>query len=214
MSSTVVNDSKLFQLVSEFEKFRIEVDEDIDSIYTRFTKIVNESKVLGKNFSNGDLVRKILRSLPSKFNLNVTAISESHDLNTLQIESLVENLKTHEVELKIQQREYTFEPKKKLLVLKSKKEEESETDEDDKESLCVKKFKRFMRNPEKRNSFKNYFKKESGFRKGVMLKMMRNVHHRNVIIVERLDIYEASARKYLKEQKEKRHKKKDKKKGT
>ncbi|KAK8924196.1 hypothetical protein KSP39_PZI019371 [Platanthera zijinensis] len=41
-----VKDSKLFQLESEFEKFRMEVDEDIDSMYTRFTKIVNDSKVL------------------------------------------------------------------------------------------------------------------------------------------------------------------------
>ncbi|KAK8947090.1 hypothetical protein KSP39_PZI007438 [Platanthera zijinensis] len=49
-----VKDSKLFQLESEFEKFKMEVDEDVDSMYTRFSKIVNDSKILGKSFSNGD----------------------------------------------------------------------------------------------------------------------------------------------------------------
>ncbi|KAK8952090.1 hypothetical protein KSP39_PZI003293 [Platanthera zijinensis] len=111
----------------------MEVDEDVDSMYTRFSKIINDSKILGKSFSNGDLVRKILRSLPPKFNPKVSVISESHDLKTLQIENLIGNLKTHEVELRIQQQEYNVEPRKKALALKSKKVVESEFDEDEEE---------------------------------------------------------------------------------
>ncbi|KAK8930882.1 hypothetical protein KSP39_PZI016435 [Platanthera zijinensis] len=109
-----VNDSKLFQLESEFEKFKMEVDEDVDSMYTRFNKIVNDSRILGKSFSNGDLVRKILRSLPLKFNPKVTPISESHDLKSLQIENLIGNLKTHEVELRIQNKSITWNQERKL----------------------------------------------------------------------------------------------------
>lgn len=203
-----VKDSKLFQLESEFEKFRMEVDEDVDNMYTRFTKIVNDSKVLGKVFSNGDLVRKILRSLPPKFNPKVTAISESHDLKALNIESLIGNLKTHEVELKIQQHEY-MEPKKKGLALRSKKVEtsDSEEEEEDEESLFVRKFKKFMRNPERRNSFKKYFKKET-FRKkkGKEGDEEEERPPPECYHCKKLGHIRSKCPKYLKELKEKKHK--------
>ncbi|KAK8961996.1 hypothetical protein KSP40_PGU017551 [Platanthera guangdongensis] len=62
----------------------MDADEDVDSMYTRFTEIVNTSKILGRTFSNSDLVRKNLRSLPPKFNPK-----ESYDPNMIKDESLV-----------------------------------------------------------------------------------------------------------------------------
>ncbi|KAK8938726.1 hypothetical protein KSP39_PZI011548 [Platanthera zijinensis] len=139
----------------------MEIDEDVDSMYTRFTKIVNASRSLGKNFPNGDLVRKILRSLPPRFNPKVTAIAESHEISALEIESLIGNLKTHEVELKIQAEEYPKEMKKKGLALKASKERKTSdfSEEDEEESLYVREFKKFMKNPRKQGKFKRFLKK-------------------------------------------------------
>ncbi|KAK8936982.1 hypothetical protein KSP39_PZI012083 [Platanthera zijinensis] len=139
----------------------MEIDEEVDSMYTRFTKIVNAFRSLEKTFSNGDLVRKILQSLPPRFNPKVTAIVESHNISTLEIESFIGNLMTHELELKIQNEEYSREAKKKALALKATKENEvvEESDDEDEVSLYVWEFRSFMKNSKRHEKFKRFLKK-------------------------------------------------------
>ncbi|GAV67232.1 UBN2 domain-containing protein, partial [Cephalotus follicularis] len=48
----------------EYELFLMHDNESISDMFTRFTTIVNSLKNLGKNYSNQELVRKILRCLP------------------------------------------------------------------------------------------------------------------------------------------------------
>ncbi|CAL9075391.1 unnamed protein product, partial [Musa textilis] len=50
--------------------------ETICDMYTRFMDVVNSLRVLGKSFSNFDLVSKILRSLPKRWDPKVTTIQE------------------------------------------------------------------------------------------------------------------------------------------
>ncbi|KAK8924002.1 hypothetical protein KSP39_PZI019255 [Platanthera zijinensis] len=139
----------------------MEIDEEVDGMYTRFTKIVNASRSLGKSYSNSDLVRKILRSLPPHFNPKVTDIVESHDISTLEIESLIGNLKTNEIELTIQDEEYPREIKKKGLALKVRREMKAaeESKDDDEESLYVREFRKFMKNLKRLGMFKKLLKK-------------------------------------------------------
>ena len=59
-----VKESKINILVHKYELFKMEHDESITEIFTHFTDIINGLKYLGKSYSNSDLVRKILRSLP------------------------------------------------------------------------------------------------------------------------------------------------------
>ena len=59
-----VKKSKINMLVHKYELFKIEHDESITEMFTHFTDIINDLKNLGKSYSNNDLVRKILRSLP------------------------------------------------------------------------------------------------------------------------------------------------------
>ena len=59
-----VNESKINMLVHKYELFKMEHDESITEMFTHFTDIINDLKNLGKSYSNSDLVRKILRSLP------------------------------------------------------------------------------------------------------------------------------------------------------
>ncbi|GAV59610.1 UBN2 domain-containing protein, partial [Cephalotus follicularis] len=56
--------AKEIMLVHEYELFMMHNEECISDMFTRFTTIVNSLKNLGKNYSNQELVRKILRCLP------------------------------------------------------------------------------------------------------------------------------------------------------
>ncbi|MQM21098.1 hypothetical protein Taro_054132 [Colocasia esculenta] len=60
-----VRETKASILVSEYEMFRMKSDETTSEMFARFMLLVNGLKGLGKDYSNSDLVRKVLRSLPS-----------------------------------------------------------------------------------------------------------------------------------------------------
>ena len=69
-----VKESKINMLVHKYELFKMEPTESITNMLTMFTDIINYLKSLGKDFSNFDLVRKILRSLSKSWELKVIAI--------------------------------------------------------------------------------------------------------------------------------------------
>ena len=60
-----VKESKINMLVHNYELFNMTPEESITVMYTRFTTIINALNALGKSYTNSDLVRKILRSLPN-----------------------------------------------------------------------------------------------------------------------------------------------------
>lgn len=94
-----VKDSKINMLVTKYELFKMNTNESISDMYARLTCICNELASLGKPYSDGDKVQKILRSLPKALNTKVTAIKEAKDLRTLKIEELLGSLMTHELEM-------------------------------------------------------------------------------------------------------------------
>jgi hypothetical protein len=59
--------------------------------------IANSFDVLGEKMSDAKLVRKILRSLPKRFDMKVTAIEEAHDINTMKVDELIGSLETFEL---------------------------------------------------------------------------------------------------------------------
>ncbi|GAV63836.1 UBN2 domain-containing protein, partial [Cephalotus follicularis] len=92
-----VKDAKLSMLVHEYELFKMNEDEDIKSMFTRFTNIINALQSLDKTFSNSELVRKILRCLPRSWMPKVTAIEEAKNLSILPLEDLLGSLMTYEL---------------------------------------------------------------------------------------------------------------------
>ena len=72
-------------------------NETISVIFTRLTDITNDLKSLGRMYSNADLVQKILRSLPDKWDPKVTGIQEAKNLSTLPLNELMGSLITHEL---------------------------------------------------------------------------------------------------------------------
>ncbi|WCJ18271.1 hypothetical protein M5689_000638 [Euphorbia peplus] len=67
---------------------------------SRFTKIVNCLKGLGKDIEEQERVKKILRSLPRSWQAKKTAIEEVQDLGYYLYDELIGSLITHEMSMK------------------------------------------------------------------------------------------------------------------
>lgn len=141
-----VKESKVNMLVHEYELFTMRQEESISEMFARLSEITNGLKGLGKVCTEHDLVRKILRSLPTVWNPKVTAIEEAKDLSKLSIDELIGSLMTYE----LNQKRGEEEKRKKSLALRASPEEsdssEDETPEDSNEELAMisKQVKRLM----------------------------------------------------------------------
>ncbi|KAA0046626.1 gag-proteinase polyprotein [Cucumis melo var. makuwa] len=90
--------SRLQVLSSKFKALKIVEDE----IVTEFNvlcvmDLANESFALREKLSNTNLVKKVLRTLPSRFNIKVTAIEEANDITTMKLDELFGSLRTFEL---------------------------------------------------------------------------------------------------------------------
>ncbi|CAL9097919.1 unnamed protein product [Musa textilis] len=94
-----VKDSKVNILMHDFEVFRMAPSETIDDMFSCFSNVINSLKALGKCFSDFELISKILKSLPKRWDPKVTTIQEAKDLNNLSIEELIGSLMTYEMSL-------------------------------------------------------------------------------------------------------------------
>ncbi|GAV56891.1 UBN2 domain-containing protein, partial [Cephalotus follicularis] len=86
---TQVKEAKISMLVHDYEMFTMNENEDIKSMFSRFTNIINALQALGKTYSNSEMVRKILRCSPKSWMPKVTAFEEAKNLNILPLEDLL-----------------------------------------------------------------------------------------------------------------------------
>ena len=74
---------------------KINENESINKMITHFMHIINQCKALENAYTNVEMVRKILGSLPNIWRLKVIAIQEGRDLNALSLDVLIGPLKTN-----------------------------------------------------------------------------------------------------------------------
>ena len=93
-------------------------------------------KGLGKEYTNTDLVRKVLRSLPPSLHTKATIIEESESLSTFSLKEFIGSLMTYEINVKRNE----DDSKKKMTIAlkaikstKSSNEDEESKDTDDEE---------------------------------------------------------------------------------
>ena len=87
----------------------------------------------------------MLRFLPKRFHVKITAIEESKDIDTIPLTELIGNLQTYELDLTRLGR--GTKSKNMVLKAKSNKTDESSNDEDSKmKSYITRQFKKFMKN--------------------------------------------------------------------
>ncbi|KAK8954178.1 hypothetical protein KSP39_PZI002871 [Platanthera zijinensis] len=83
-----------------FENISMKENETIKEFVSRLMGIVNQIRSLGDKLKDKKIAPKILRCLPPKFNVIVTTIEKTKDLNHLSITELMGSLQAHEERLK------------------------------------------------------------------------------------------------------------------
>lgn len=146
-----VKDNKIDLLVQQYEQLTIPEEESIDNAFARFNTIITSLKALDENFSSKNFVRKFLRALHPKLRAKVTAIEESKNLSTLQLDELIGNLKVYEAIIKKDSEMVKGKREQsKSITLKARKESNNEdsssSESDDEEyAMAVRDFKKFFK---------------------------------------------------------------------
>jgi hypothetical protein len=126
-------ETKALVLIQKHESFKMEENENIEEMFSRFQTLVACLRVLNKGYTTADHDKKIIISLPQKWRTMVTALKISRDLNSTTLEELISSLRSHEIELEAD------EPVKKAksVALKSSLEsEEKNIPHTDADEIC------------------------------------------------------------------------------
>ncbi|MQL83829.1 hypothetical protein Taro_016326, partial [Colocasia esculenta] len=166
-----VKETRIDILVTQYERFQMQPGESITQMYNRFTDITNGLAGLGKSYEMGDMVRKILRSLPASWTPKVTAIEDANDLKRMSLEKLIGSLMAHEINMeRLGESSSRKKHSNALKVTEGSSDEESEDevsdeDSDDEEALLSRRLHRILAK-KKYQSGRRYFKKSEDFKKG------------------------------------------------
>ncbi|MQM07343.1 hypothetical protein Taro_040182 [Colocasia esculenta] len=166
-----VKKTRIDILVTQYERFQMHPGESITQMFSRFTGITNGLASLGKTYEMGDMVRKILRSLPSSWTPKVTTIEEANDLKRMSLEKLVGSLMAHEINM--ERLGESLRRKKHSNALKSEEDlseefsnnNESIEDDEDEEAMLSRRLQRILEKKKKYQSSRRYFKKNKDFKK-------------------------------------------------
>ncbi|XP_019095377.1 PREDICTED: uncharacterized protein LOC104761811 isoform X1 [Camelina sativa] len=144
--TTKVQSSRKDMLASRFENLRMEEHESISDFSSKLSALAQEALTLGKTYKDQKLVKKFLRCLPSRFMGYKTALTVSHDLDSLSYGEVVGMLQAHEMELN------GIKKPKGIALTVSR--DTSDQGEEDVVSLLVRRFDRALRRIEQGNSQK------------------------------------------------------------
>ncbi|KAA3459622.1 zf-CCHC domain-containing protein/UBN2 domain-containing protein [Gossypium australe] len=151
-----VKESKISLLTFDYELFKAKLEEGINEMSDHFTHIINGLKAPGKTYSNKEMVKKMLNSLPTSWEAKVTKIEESKDLNSLSLNELI----GYEMKINHNAQEIKEAPKIVGISFKSitceKDEDSSNYDDDEEMTMFARRFKKFMRS----NKGRQFQKKE------------------------------------------------------
>ena len=90
---------KLQILRRDFESWFMKEIETVESFYTIFVGLINQLKSHGEAIEDQRVVKKILRSLPPRFENLVVTLEEYTDMSTFTIDELQDSLINHEQRL-------------------------------------------------------------------------------------------------------------------
>ena len=80
-----VKRAKIDLLHSQYECFKMQENESIDDMITKFTKITNALASLGDKINNDQKVRKVFRALPSSWEIKATTLKELNDKDEMEL---------------------------------------------------------------------------------------------------------------------------------
>ena len=94
-----VKTSKLQLMRRDFEVICMKGSDKIDSFFTLLIGLVTQTRSHGETREEIRIVEKVLRSLPSRFDVIVTTIEETNDLSMFTVDELHASLMTHKQRL-------------------------------------------------------------------------------------------------------------------
>ncbi|TYG52998.1 hypothetical protein ES288_D09G073600v1 [Gossypium darwinii] len=100
--------------------------ETIREFYAKIYDLTNKAFALGSEYSNSKLLIKVFKSLFERFNIKVTAIEETKDIDAMRIDELIRSLQTFETNLEEAEKS-KLKPKKNITfsLAKTRPTEES-----------------------------------------------------------------------------------------
>ena len=113
----------------------MEEDESFNEFYAKLKDIMNSAFNLGETILEPKIVRKVLRSLPERFQAKITVIEESKDIDKIPLTELVGNLQTYE--LGLTRIEKSRKGKSMALKAKSSDTDESSNNKDSKMKFYI-----------------------------------------------------------------------------
>lgn len=93
-----VRENRLEILTSEYEHFRSYSTEGITKVFERYNKLINNLILHGKRYTQKEINRKFMLTLPVHLEHRITAIREGRDIGELSLERIYGVLKTYELE--------------------------------------------------------------------------------------------------------------------
>ncbi len=126
----------------------MEDDEDVSSFFQHIVEIINTMRGLGQKMEEKDVILKILRSLPMRFDAKVSSLEEILVINDFDLNELQEILIAYQMRTrqdKPKRREETFKPE--MQTVKKKLKEKAfpsfnEESDDEEVANFIKKMKR------------------------------------------------------------------------
>ena len=94
-----VKTTKLQLMRRYFEVICIKESNKIDSFFTFLVGLITQMRSHGETIEERRIVEKVLRSLPSRFDVIVTTIEDTKDLSKFNFDELHASLMTHEQRL-------------------------------------------------------------------------------------------------------------------
>ncbi|XP_050920063.1 uncharacterized protein LOC127137667 [Lathyrus oleraceus] len=122
---------RLQLLTIRFENLKMKDDDNVHEFYMSILEIDNSSSALGEKMSKEKQVRKILRSLPKKFDMKVTTIEEAQEINTMRVHELIGSLQTFELGISDKSKKKS----KSITFVSDTKDEEDQCDLDTDEGM-------------------------------------------------------------------------------
>ncbi|GAU41074.1 hypothetical protein TSUD_284440 [Trifolium subterraneum] len=127
-----VKNSRLQMLTTKFENLRMKEDESVHDFHMTILDYANTFDSLGEKVSEERLVRMMLRSLPKKFDMKVTAIEEFTDLYVIKLDEHVGSLHTYEISAN----ERVGSKSKSIAFVSNTESDATQDDTETDESLC------------------------------------------------------------------------------
>ncbi|CAA7027777.1 unnamed protein product [Microthlaspi erraticum] len=94
-----VKRSRIDMLATRFENLRMGESETVEEFSGKLSSIANEAQNMGKKYKDKKLVKKLLRSLPPKFESKKTAMGTALDTDNMDLDEIVGHLQAYEMEI-------------------------------------------------------------------------------------------------------------------